>query len=129
MVNRTRAFRFSPAEMKKRGRSKYIVTRILNDSPPSNVASRHRFAQKSLVSRITCYFSLFLACPMMLRFPIASIHDTNARFLLSHRLPSSPEIFWLHERGARINLFLLQFQFLFFFFFYPLSREDSQTNG
>lgn len=138
MVIRTRAFRFF-AEMKN------VVDRVLycnayTNKSPSNVASRppSRFRTKVACIKnnvLLFFFSLllfslyrFLVCPMF-RFPNRpdtcyerAIHPSYPSLLSSPLLsssPSLPEMFWLHERGARINFSLLRFLVSFLFFFKP----------
>lgn len=146
MVNRTRAFRFSRRNEKTWSFKVYIVTRILI---ATHVASRRRRVFRTKVACIKnnvllCFyfapFYVFLACPM-LHFLIASIYVCYKRAIPSFTVSLPPEIFWLHERGARINLLLLQFRSFFLlplllllFFFYPLShvkftRQTDNTDG
>ena len=132
MVNRIRAFRISRRN-EKRGRLKSRNAYTNNKSPRRpRVASRHRrvFAQKSFVSRITCYFffPFIFDLPDVLSLPHIRATTIARSFLLFlFPLPPLPIIFWLHERGARINFF--SFCDFFTLSSVKFSRQTDNTDG
>lgn len=129
----------------------YIATRILINRRLTSPRDHSRFRTKvaCIKNNVLLFFLFFYFLFTVFWFArcfvflIAPIRATNARstfpsspLLLISLSPSLPEMFWLHERGARINFSLLHFlvsfrSFLFFLTHSPVKfpRQTDNTDG